>query len=61
MAKQTKNIEWLQDVIVGSAFILKGLKQLHGNEFGEGMTIQINQFLRDAKKVEDAVKSRIEV
>jgi hypothetical protein len=58
VSKPTKNIEWLQDTIIGGAFLVKKLVIHLENDLGEGMRIQIAEFLSDAAKVERAYLAR---
>lgn len=58
MAKKTRNVEWLQDTIVGAAFLMKCLKCRHGHDFSDGLMMQVKEFLRDARSVEEAFLHR---
>ena len=50
--KKVTNVDWLQDVVCGAAFLMKSLKYKYGSDFSMGMEEQINQFLADAARVE---------
>ena len=54
MAKKPKitNVDWLQDVVCGAAFLMKSLQYTYGDDFSEGMDIQVKKFLADAARVE---------
>lgn len=58
MAKKTRSVEWLQDTIVGAAFLMKCLKGRYGHDFSDGLMAQVKDFLRDANNVEEATLHR---
>lgn len=56
--KPTRNIEWLQDTIMGAAFLMRTLNSRYGHDFSNGMDAQVTEFLADARKVEQAIMAR---
>lgn len=53
MAKKspTQRIERLEGMVIGMGFLLMELKASYGRNFGNGMSEQVNQALRDYRQV----------
>ena len=61
MKTPIKTADDLAVIIDAVAFLLRGIKQKHGQHFGIGTEIQVNEFLADAARVKqsyDAKKGR---
>lgn len=60
MAKKspTQRIERLEGMVIGMGFLLMKLKASYGCDFGDGMSDQVNQALRDYRQVCQASEAR---
>lgn len=47
----TQKIERLEQIVMGMGFLLLKLQGQYGNDFGYGMTEQVDQALRDYRDV----------
>lgn len=58
IAKMNKRIERLEGIAMGAGFLLQKLRAKYGDDFGVGMTEQVNDCVRDAQQVANNVLQR---
>ena len=58
IAKMEKRIQRLEGVALGAGFLLQKLKAKYGDDFGIGMTEQVNDCIRDVKQIANNVAHR---
>lgn len=54
MKTPIKTADDLAVIIDAVAFLLRGIKQKHGQHFGIGTALQVNEFLVDAARVKQS-------
>lgn len=58
IAKMNKRIERLEGIAMGAGFLLQKLRAKYGEDFGVGMTEQVNDCIRDAQQIANNVIQR---
>ena len=56
--KMNKRIERLEGIAMGACFLLQKLRAEYGDDFGAGMTEQVNDCIRDAQQIANNVLQR---
>jgi hypothetical protein len=58
IAKMNKRIERLEGIAMGAGFLLQKLRAKYGDDFGVGMTEQVNDCIRDTQQIANDVLQR---
>ena len=58
ITRMNKRIERLEGIAIGAGFILQKLRAKYGDDFGAGMTEQVNDCIRDAQQIANNVLQR---
>ena len=58
IAKMNKRIVRLEGIAMGACFLLQKLRAEYGDDFGAGMTEQVNDCIRDAQQIANNVLQR---
>jgi hypothetical protein len=58
IAKMNKRIERLEGLAMGAGFLLQKLRAKYGDDFGVGMTEQVNDCIRDTQQIANDVLQR---
>ena len=58
IAKMNKRIERLEGIAMGAGFLLQKLRAKYGDDFGAGMTEQVNDCIRDTQQIANNVLQR---
>jgi hypothetical protein len=53
-----KRIERLEGIAMGAGFLLQKLRAKYGDDFGVGMTEQVNDCIRDTQQIANDVLQR---
>ena len=58
IAKMNKRIERLEGIAMGAGYLLQKLRAKYGDDFGVGMTEQVNDCIRDTQQIANDVLQR---
>ena len=58
IAKMNKRIERLEGIAMGAGFLLQKMRAKYGDDFGVGMTEQVNDCIRDTQQIAHNVLQR---
>jgi len=58
IARMNKRIERLEAIAMGAGFLLQKLRAKYGDDFGVGMTEQVNDCIRDTQQIANDVLQR---
>ena len=58
IARMNKRIERLEGIAMGAGFLLQKLRAKYGDDFGVGMTEQVNDCIRDTQQIANDVLQR---
>ena len=58
IAKMNKRIERLECIAMGAGFLLQKLRAKYGDDFGAGMTEQVNACIKDTQQIANNVLQR---
>lgn len=56
----TQKIDRLESIVIGMGFLLLKLKARYGDDFGYGMTEQVDQAMRDFRAVSQSRQQRLD-